>query len=455
MASWSALQTDLGDIILRRLQHHADRVRFGAVCRQWRSCARQNAPPPQFPWLALPDRTFYSLPDSAFQPLPLHLERHRQLPHAQSSCGEWLVFERMDGAYTLVNPFSMSTTMVLPRLPTEPSHAIGDPPPFMKKLVVCSPNLVAAVVGAGWPHRLALCRPGAASWVVVAHDQLNSLHDMIWHRGKLYALHDNQCRLLCISVGEDRDTGEPNVSRVDILAEGSIWELIEPPSPLLYLLESDGALLMVRRGDPNSDMQNPFVGGDSVHYALASGLWVTILYTWPLRTSLAQHLHSPAAPGKDPPPPPSARQQGSSHFAAHPAPEGGALSMAAYSPSGASTLLTNPRTAPARIPGPASRRSSPCAVVGRERRTRRGAVGSVRACFNPLGDERILREALKEPVAFLGGVFAGLLRLDLNEDPLREWVTRTVEASGIAEENSTEESNEGAQDDGPQQIEIE
>ncbi|KAM0851092.1 hypothetical protein ACQ4PT_052643 [Festuca glaucescens] len=266
MASWSALQTDLGDIILRRLQHHADRVRFGAVCRQWRSCARQNAPPPQFPWLALPDRTFYSLPDSAFQPLPLHLERHRQLPHAQSSCGEWLVFERMDGAYTLVNPFSMSTTMVLPRLPTEPSHAIGDPPPFMKKLVVCSPNLVAAVVGAGWPHRLALCRPGAASWVVVAHDQLNSLHDMIWHRGKLYALHDNQCRLLCISVGEDRDTGEPNVSRVDILAEGSIWELIEPPSPLLYLLESDGALLMVRRGDPNSDMQNPFVGGDSVHY---------------------------------------------------------------------------------------------------------------------------------------------------------------------------------------------
>ncbi|XP_051218362.1 UPF0426 protein At1g28150, chloroplastic isoform X2 [Lolium perenne] len=127
--------------------------------------------------------------------------------------------------------------------------------------------------------------------------------------------------------------------------------------------------------------------------------------------------------------------------------------MAAYSPSGASTLLTSPRTPPTRFPGPASGRSSPCAAVRRERR--RGAVGSVRACFNPLGDERILREALKEPVAFLGGVFAGLLRLDLNEDPLKEWVTRTVEASGIAEENSTEESDEGAQDDGPQQIEIE
>ena len=42
----------------------------------------------------------------------------------------------------------------------------------------------------------------------------------------------------------------------------------------------------------------------------------------------------------------------------------------------------------------------------------------------------------------MGGGVAGLLRLDLNEDPLKEWVTRTVEASGIAEENSAEESDE-------------
>ncbi|KAF7002645.1 hypothetical protein CFC21_018099 [Triticum aestivum] len=132
--------------------------------------------------------------------------------------------------------------------------------------------------------------------------------------------------------------------------------------------------------------------------------------------------------------------------------------MATYCPSGASALLLSaPRTRaafPQRFPGPASGRSSPCAAARRQRRGR-GAVGAVRACFNPFGDERILREALKEPVAFMGGVFAGLLRLDLNEDPLKEWVTRTVEASGIAEENSTEESNEGAQNDGPQQIEIE
>ncbi|KAE9466157.1 hypothetical protein C3L33_01934, partial [Rhododendron williamsianum] len=77
----------------------------------------------------------------------------------------------------------------------------------------------------------------------------------------------------------------------------------------------------------------------------------------------------------------------------------------------------------------------------------------VKASSCPI-DEPILKEALKEPVAFMGGIFAGLLRLDLNEDPLKEWVARTVEASGItAEEIATEksESEEGS----PQQIEIE
>ncbi|TVU15127.1 hypothetical protein EJB05_38630 [Eragrostis curvula] len=118
--------------------------------------------------------------------------------------------------------------------------------------------------------------------------------------------------------------------------------------------------------------------------------------------------------------------------------------------SAAAALLLPGRRAPAALTESRPRR----AIAGWTARRRRGAAGVVRACFNPLGDERILREAMKEPVAFMGGVFAGLLRLDLNEDPLKEWLTRTVEASGITEENS-EESSEGGQNDAPQQIEIE
>ncbi|PSR89082.1 UPF0426 protein [Actinidia chinensis var. chinensis] len=69
-------------------------------------------------------------------------------------------------------------------------------------------------------------------------------------------------------------------------------------------------------------------------------------------------------------------------------------------------------------------------------------------------DVPILKEALKEPVAFMGGLFAGLLRLDLNENPLKEWVVKTVEASGIKEEEIDTEGST-PEEEGPQQIEIE
>ncbi|KAK7391828.1 hypothetical protein VNO78_20251 [Psophocarpus tetragonolobus] len=72
--------------------------------------------------------------------------------------------------------------------------------------------------------------------------------------------------------------------------------------------------------------------------------------------------------------------------------------------------------------------------------------------FNPQQDP-IVKEALKEPVAFLGGMFAGILRLDLNEEPLREWVTRTVEAAGISEEEANIE--ESTTETAPQEIQIE
>ncbi|XP_058097794.1 UPF0426 protein At1g28150, chloroplastic [Magnolia sinica] len=76
-----------------------------------------------------------------------------------------------------------------------------------------------------------------------------------------------------------------------------------------------------------------------------------------------------------------------------------------------------------------------------------------KAFFNPI-DEPIVKEALKEPVAFMSGMFAGLLRLDLNEDPLKEWLTRTVEASGITKEEIDVESSK-VEEDAPQEIQIE
>jgi len=54
----------------------------------------------------------------------------------------------------------------------------------------------------------------------------------------------------------------------------------------------------------------------------------------------------------------------------------------------------------------------------------------------------------------MGGMFAGLLRLDLNEDPLKEWVARTVEASGITEEDIDDEGSQ-PEERVPLEIEIE
>lgn len=54
----------------------------------------------------------------------------------------------------------------------------------------------------------------------------------------------------------------------------------------------------------------------------------------------------------------------------------------------------------------------------------------------------------------MSGMFAGFLRLDLNDDPLKEWLTRTVEASGITKEAIDAQSSK-VEEDAPQQIEIE
>jgi hypothetical protein len=47
-------------------------------------------------------------------------------------------------------------------------------------------------------------------------------------------------------------------------------------------------------------------------------------------------------------------------------------------------------------------------------------------------EDPILRLAVKDPVAFTGGMFAGALKLSLNEDPLRSWIERTSALAGVS-----------------------
>ena len=74
-----------------------------------------------------------------------------------------------------------------------------------------------------------------------------------------------------------------------------------------------------------------------------------------------------------------------------------------------------------------------------------------RAAFNPLDpdstNDPLLKKAMKEPVAFFGGMFAGMLGLSVNDEPLREWVDKASEAAGMTREEAIAGSAGAGEDD--------
>ncbi|NEQ76904.1 MAG: hypothetical protein F6K23_30100 [Okeania sp. SIO2C9] len=64
----------------------------------------------------------------------------------------------------------------------------------------------------------------------------------------------------------------------------------------------------------------------------------------------------------------------------------------------------------------------------------------------------VVKELIEQPVAFFGGFFSGMFRLNLNDDPVKSWIEKqngyTANTSPTTEVNS--DKNEG-----PQSITIE
>jgi hypothetical protein len=264
--SWSYLPPELGDLVLRRLPSHMDRVRFAAACSHWRFIRQQHSLPQPLPWLAFPDGTFLGLPHTK------GIQETFNLPNSasyHSSCGDWLVFSR-EGTCFLMEPFS-KVTLTLPGLSSfgpmdEPVGIINDPVivneemhdvVFHKdtkislcKVTMCSELLVAAIVDIGPLHTVAWCRPTSASWFVSELGLKRSIKDMIFYKGKLYVI-DNLKDLLAIEVREDHDGGNIRISQIECVLEGSFptIRLIEDGISYIgeYLIESNGTLLRVRR----------------------------------------------------------------------------------------------------------------------------------------------------------------------------------------------------------------
>ncbi|CAL4986794.1 unnamed protein product [Urochloa decumbens] len=260
-APWADIPAELAGLVLLRLRAHVDRVRFAAVCRHWRTAARQTPLPPPLPLLALSDGTTHGLPDG--EPFCL---RRRCAGYSDAS-GNWLVFARDDGGCCcyLRNAFSDATvTLPAPSRVRRAQYMSREPCDrpckelTVHKILYCSPQLVAALVDVFGEEivRIAVCQLGANSWwsVHVGH-RTPQFIDMVFHSGQLYAYDEYRNGLFAIDVSVNQSTGDPWVSGTRLAVHRDFCgpctfvhcesETITMQS--IYLVESCGDLLMVCR----------------------------------------------------------------------------------------------------------------------------------------------------------------------------------------------------------------
>ncbi|CAL4910021.1 unnamed protein product [Urochloa decumbens] len=217
--SWSDIPLDLAGRILRRLPAHIDRLRFSAVCPQWRAATRRHPVHPPLPLLLLPDAT--------------------------------RVYE---DACFLKDPFS-NATVTLPALSRRRVQHVGGE--FLGeateeldkcRIILCLPHLIAAVFNFTCVYAVAVCRPGANSWWSVRVDRWAPLPlDIVYHQGKLYALSDMDA-LFAVDISTDHSTSDPWVSQIQQV-NGHLPKPVSRGFDMeeSYLVESCGALLVVRR----------------------------------------------------------------------------------------------------------------------------------------------------------------------------------------------------------------
>jgi hypothetical protein len=202
------------------------------------------------PLLALKDGDiFYSMPRGE----PFHFAGYKN-GHLSSSCrkgfqtacGNWLVYRRSYDLL-LLDPFT-GATMTLPGTSSVVSTGISEKLLMdvkysdVIKLMVCSPNLIAVLFQGRESNRIAVCRPGGTMWSVARNLSL-WITDMAFYQGKLYVV-DYHEDLLALDISVDDKTGDPRVSHI-----GRVNQFDNELTLLrmLYLVESCGSLLLVRR----------------------------------------------------------------------------------------------------------------------------------------------------------------------------------------------------------------
>ncbi|KAM3244614.1 hypothetical protein ACQJBY_056114 [Aegilops geniculata] len=209
---WSSLLPDILGQVIARLPHIADRARFRAVCRLWRSALRlQDSHRRGLPWVVLNDRAYLTPSDSGIHRLPLPVTTR-----CIGSTSDWIVLDRMDvvtqkHTYALHNHF-LDVAVPLPEL----NSIIGNVPDkfaIRKVLMRSTPDDLVAVTSNICKYPFILCRPGKGAWVArpLAMPYFRII-DFAFLGDVLYAITKAE-NLYAIHLTED-DDGKPDVSFV-------------------------------------------------------------------------------------------------------------------------------------------------------------------------------------------------------------------------------------------------
>ncbi|XBH65164.1 hypothetical protein VPH35_118804 [Triticum aestivum] len=210
---WSTLLPDILGQVIACLPHIADRARFRAVCRLWRSALRlRNSHRRGLPWVVLNDGAYLTPSDRGIHRLRLPMNTR-----CIGSTNDWIVLDRMDGVtqkhtYALHNHF-LDVAVLLPEL----NSIIGNVPEkfeIRKVLMRSTPDDLVAVTSNICRYPFILCRPGKGAWVagplampyfrIIDFAFLGDMLYVITKAESLYAIH----------LTED-DDGKPDVSFVE------------------------------------------------------------------------------------------------------------------------------------------------------------------------------------------------------------------------------------------------
>lgn len=194
--SWSELQADVLELILKRLAV-IDIIRFKAVCNSWNIAASfyvsspLYSPLPQTPWLMFHCNKqrncslgFFSLTENK----PYMIEKEQENDLVLWSSHGWLVnFDVERKALYLLNPFSSSEGKI--QLPWMDYNAAGWT--IFSSVVLSSgpsrsKNFSIAILNCLPPQRLSFWYHGNTKWTrIILADQF--YEDVICHNGEIYA----------------------------------------------------------------------------------------------------------------------------------------------------------------------------------------------------------------------------------------------------------------------------